>query len=206
MKFLKVSFYISNLTYFDHRSNRDLKKIIAFDAGPCCSLIDDWVYKNLNKKYDRDGIIARTGSFDKKIIKRYLNNSFFSNKPPKSLDRNDFSLSLLNNLKVKDGASTLCYLVVETIVRAFKHFKKKPEICIISGGGRNNKFLIELINKRLKKIKIILSDDYNWDGDSIEAYAFAYLSVRRLLNLPITFPKTTGIKKPLIGGRIFNYI
>ena len=197
---------ISNVTYIDHKSENNLNSILAFDAGPCCSLIDDWVYKNLNKKYDRDGIIARTGSFDKKIIKRYLNNSFFSNKPPKSLDRNDFSLSLLNNLKVKDGASTLCYLVVETIVRAFKHFKKKPEICIISGGGRNNKFLIELINKRLKKIKIILSDDYNWDGDSIEAYAFAYLSVRRLLNLPITFPKTTGIKKPLIGGRIFNYI
>ena len=60
--------------------------------------------------------------------------------------------------------------------------------------------------KKIKKSKIVLTENYNWNGDSIESYAFAYLSVRKLLNLPITFPKTTGIKKPLTGGRIFNFI
>ena len=55
------------------------------------------------------------------------------------------------------------------------------------------------------KAKVILSDYYKWDGDAIEAHAFAYLAVRKLLNLPITFPKTTGVKKPLSGGRICRF-
>ena len=57
-----------------------------------------------------------------------------------------------------------------------------------------------------QKSKILLCENYNWNGDSIEAYAFAYLSVRKLLNLPITFSKTTGVKKPLAGGQIFTFI
>ena len=81
-----------------------------------------------------------------------------------------------------------------------------PDVCILSGGGRHNKFLVELINKKIEKYKILLSENYNWNGDSIEAYAFAYLSVRKLLNLPITFSKTTGVKTPLTGGQIFTFI
>jgi anhydro-N-acetylmuramic acid kinase len=36
----------------------------------------------------------------------------------------------------------------------------------------------------------------------MEAQAFAYLAVRRLKNLPITFPTTTGVAQPLEGGRL----
>ena len=76
---------------------------------------------------------------------------------------------------------------------------------IISGGGRKNSYLINQINKYIKS-NIKLSEEFNWDGDSIEAYAFGFLSVRRLLNLFISFPKTTKVKEPLIGGKIFNFI
>jgi anhydro-N-acetylmuramic acid kinase len=34
----------------------------------------------------------------------------------------------------------------------------------------------------------------------MEAQAFAYLAARHLRNLPITFPATTGIARPLQGG------
>ena len=47
-------------------------------------------------------------------------------------------------------------------------------------------------------------DDYNIDGDFVESQAFAYLSIRSLLKLPISFPKTTGCKKPTIGGDIIK--
>ena len=40
------------------------------------------------------------------------------------------------------------------------------------------------------------------DGDAIEAEAFAYLAVRSLRGLPISFPGTTGVSKPMTGGRI----
>jgi len=39
-----------------------------------------------------------------------------------------------------------------------------------------------------------------WDGDALEAQAFAYLALRALDGLPITFPRTTGAPRPLGGG------
>ena len=197
---------ISNVTYFNHKSKPSLNNILAFDAGPCCSLIDDWVSINSKKNFDTSGLLARKGIIDKGIIKKFLKKSFFFKPPPKSLDRSFFSLSFLKNLKVNDGAATLTCLAVDTFYKAFDFFPGSPDLCILSGGGRRNKFLVDLINKKIKKTKVLLAENYKWDGDSIEAYAFAYLSVRKLLNLPITFPKTTGIKKPLTGGRVFTCI
>ena len=42
------------------------------------------------------------------------------------------------------------------------------------------------------------------DGDAkfIESQAFAYLGIRRVKNLPISFPGTTGVKNPITGGKI----
>ena len=197
---------ISNITYFNHKSKNNLNNILAFDAGPCCSLIDDWISKNSNKRFDKFGLLARNGNVKKKIIQNFLKKTYFSKLPPKSLDRSFFSLSLLKELTIKDGAATLSYLVADTLLKAFDYFPSNPDLCILSGGGRCNKFLVELINKKIKKTKISLTENYNWNGDSIEAHAFAYLSVRKLLNLPITFPKTTGTKEPLTGGRIFTFI
>ena len=197
---------ISNITYFNHRSKTSLNNMLAFDAGPCCSLIDDWISKNSNNKFDNFGLLARKGNVKKEIIHNFLKKPYFSKLPPKSLDRSFFSLSLLKKLNIEDGAATLNYLVANSVLKAFDYFPNNPNLCILSGGGRLNKFLVELISNKLKKSKILLAENYNWNGDSIEAHAFAYLSVRKLLNLPITFPKTTGIKKPLTAGQIFNFI
>ena len=66
------------------------------------------------------------------------------------------------------------------------------------GGGRKNRFLVEKLKKKNNIIKFI--DDYDVDGDFIESQAFAYLAIRSFLKLPISFPKTTGCKKPSTGG------
>ena len=197
---------ISNVTYFNHQSKTSLKNMLAFDAGPCCSLIDDWVSRNSNKKFDHFGLLARKGNIKKEIIRNFLKKSYFSKLPPKSLDRSFFSLSLLRKLNIEDGTATLNNLAAESLLKAFDYFPNNPDLCILSGGGRLNKFLVELISNKLEKSQVLLTEKYNWNGDSIEAHAFAYLSVRKLLNLPITFPKTTGIKKPLTAGRIFSFI
>jgi anhydro-N-acetylmuramic acid kinase len=39
-----------------------------------------------------------------------------------------------------------------------------------------------------------------WRGDALEAEAFAFLAVRALCGLPISFPGTTGIPHPMTGG------
>ena len=45
-------------------------------------------------------------------------------------------------------------------------------------------------------------DDYNLNGDYIESQAFGYLAIRSYLNLPISYPKTTGCKIPTVGGNL----
>ena len=81
---------------------------------------------------------------------------------------------------------------------------KIKEKIILCGGGRKNKFLINLIRNKNKEVKLI--DDYGINGDFVESQAFAYLAIRSYLKLSISFPETTGVKKPCTGGEILkNY-
>ena len=135
----------------------------------------------------------------------YLKNNFFLKKPPKSLDRSFFSITNLEKLSTNDGAATLTQLIIKTIKNSLEFLPLKPELLILSGGGRLNKYLVKKLNNEINS-KIKLSDDIKWNGDAIEAYAFGFLAVRRLKNLPISFPQTTGVNKSVVGGDIFNSI
>jgi anhydro-N-acetylmuramic acid kinase len=42
-----------------------------------------------------------------------------------------------------------------------------------------------------------------WNGDALEAEAFAYLAVRSVVGLPLSLPSTTGTPQPVCGGRLF---
>ena len=47
---------------------------------------------------------------------------------------------------------------------------------------------------------VVPAEAIELDGDSLEAEAWAYLAVRSILGLPITFPGTTGVPEPMSGG------
>ena len=47
---------------------------------------------------------------------------------------------------------------------------------------------------------VVSAEAAGWRGDSIEAEAFAYLAVRTLRGLPISFPGTTGVTEAMGGG------
>ena len=49
---------------------------------------------------------------------------------------------------------------------------------------------------------VVPASTLGWDGDALEAQAFAFLAVRSLRGLPLTFPTTTGAPRPLSGGRL----
>ena len=70
---------------------------------------------------------------------------------------------------------------------------------VITGGGRRNKTLMAMIAERVENA-VIPAEAGGMDGDALEAEAWAYLAVRSLKGLPITFPGTTGVRKPLSGG------
>ena len=62
--------------------------------------------------------------------------------------------------------------------------------------------MLKLLQQRLKG-PVEPVEAVGWNGDAIEAEAFAYLALRSQVGLPISFPGTTGIKAAATGGRLF---
>ena len=182
----------------------DDRKLSAKDEGPGMCLIDKWIRTNSKKKYDINGDIAKSGNVNKIILDKYWNIFQASSSDKKSYDISDFDISPAKGLSLEDGAATLTYHTANILISFFKaneqlSIKEKTILC---GGGRKNKFLVNIIKGYNKDIKLI--DDYGIDGDFVESQAFAYLAIRSFLKLPISFPNTTGCKKSSTGGELIK--
>lgn len=130
---------------------------------------------------------------------------FFHAPPPKSLDRNAFQAQDWAGLSLADGAATLTHWIVAAIDKALAFCPAKPGAIVVTGGGRHNQFLMELLEQRLQ-LTVQSIDERGLDGDFIEAQAFAYMAVRRLRGLPLSFPTTTGVDRPVSGGHVAEFL
>ena len=167
----------------------------SMDIGPGNCLIDKWIMSNSNKSFDSNGDIAKSGKVDKFILEQTIDNFYYNiDSKKRSLDINDFDISFAKGLSLEDGAATITELTADIISK--KLLDKDIYVC---GGGRKNKYLIDLIQSKIKN-KILQIDNLGIDGNHIESQAFAYLAIRSYLKLPISFPETTGCKKPCTGG------
>jgi anhydro-N-acetylmuramic acid kinase len=173
--------------------------LLAFDTGPASAMIDDWVQAKTGKPFDEDGALAAAGLVHDEIVAGWLAHPFFALPPPKSLDRNAFDLALVAGLSPEDGAATLTAFSAAAVAAALKHFPEQPKVWIASGGGRRNATLMRMISERVGA-PVRPAEAFEIDGDAVEAEAWAFLAVRSRLGLPITFPGTTGVSKPLTGG------
>lgn len=180
--------------------------ILAFDTGAGNALMDDWIHTRTGEPYDKDGALAKKGVVDTNLLKEWLSHDYFKAKPPKSLDRNQWDIAAMGgvtrNMEQKtteDGAATLQAFTVEGIMGSILHMPAPPKVWYVCGGGRHNKTLMAALNARMGGI-VKSVDDLGWDGDATEAECFAYLAVRSLQGLPISFPTTTRAPKPLNGG------
>ena len=199
---------ISNVTQTVKYNETSEKKIEAYDIGPGNCLIDDWIRKNSTKKFDKDGIIGKSGTINQLLLNQAIENFNFISYE-RSLDIKDFDISFARGLSLEDGCATItnftAYLIAEGIKSLHNkkdYFSKKYLVC---GGGRKNDFLIESINKYLidfEKLNLENIDNFNQNGDFIESQAFGYLAIRSYLGLPITFPNTTRCDKPVTGGNL----
>lgn len=174
-------------------------RLIAFDTGPGNALIDDWMAKRAGVSVDEAGATAARGRADDDVVHFYLNHSYFALPPPKSLDRNAFFWDLVEGMSVENGAATLAAFTAGAIAKAREHMPEEPALWIIAGGGRRNRTIMRMIAERVQNA-VVPSEAAGLDGDSIEAEAWAYLAVRSLRGLPLTFPGTTGVAVPLTGG------
>ncbi len=186
---------VANVTFVGAKG-----ELIAFDTGPGNAPLDDWALKHTGKPVDRGGALASKGRVNEAVVAHSLGQEFFARRPPKSLDRMAFSLDVARNLSAEDGAATLTALTARAIAKAREHFPEPPREWIACGGGRHNPVLMRELRAALQGSRVVTAEDVSWRGDFIEAEAFAYLAVRSLRGLPISFPATTGVPRPMTGG------
>lgn len=196
---------VANVTYM---GNNDL---LAFDTGPGCALIDDFVKHRTGQPYDQNGTLAATGTVHQNLLDHVLALPFFDEVPPKSLDRDTFKkpealrggglFTALDSLSTADGTATLTAFTIQSIVRAQDHLPTKPDTWLITGGGRLNAHIMTQLSQALN-VTVKPVESVHWNGDAVEAEGFAYLAVRSILGLPLSVPGTTGVTVPQTGGTL----
>ncbi|MEK1893442.1 MAG: anhydro-N-acetylmuramic acid kinase [Rhizobium sp.] len=188
---------ISNLTYIGADG-----VIVGYDSGPGNTLIDQWVETHGGVPFDQGGMIASEGRIIQELADRYLNSPFFAAEKRRSLDRNDFPPPSGADAELADGARTLAYVAAASIIKSAGHLPVTPTLYIVCGGGRLNRVLMLDLRDiaRRQGAQVISAEAAGFNGDSMEAEAWAYLAVRSLDGLPLTFPGTTGARAPVSGG------
>jgi anhydro-N-acetylmuramic acid kinase len=176
-------------------------EVTAFDTGPGNGMLDLLVQARGAGRYDAGGRFASVGRVDPGVLAGLLAHPYFRAAPPKSLDRYDFALEPLSSLQLEDAAATLVAFTAEAVKMAFEQLGGAPRELIVTGGGRLNPQIMKALSERLPA-PVRSAEEVGWRGDSIEAEAIAFIAARTVRELPITFPTTTGVGRPLAGGRI----
>jgi anhydro-N-acetylmuramic acid kinase len=191
---------VANLTFINGTAD-----LVAFDTGPANALIDDFVRARTGQPQDDHGRAAAAGTVDDAAVARVLAHPFFAKPPPKSLDRNAFRHWVTEEGRfagksTEDGAATLTAISAAAVARAAAVLPRAPASWIVAGGGTRNPTLMRMLAVRLAPAGVETAGAVGWSADALEAQAFAYLAVRSLKGLPLTFPTTTGVPRPLTGG------
>jgi anhydro-N-acetylmuramic acid kinase len=185
---------VSNITYIDGDT------LIACDTGPGNALLDDFMHRTTGQRFDCEGRMAAQGTADAAWIADALDDPFFMQPPPKSLDRNAFARRVLRNVAPADGAATLTAFTVAAIAKIVPRLPKRPRSWVVAGGGARNLTMLRMLRERLQPATVEAADALGWSADAIEAQAFGFLAARGLKGLPLSYPATTGVPLPMTGG------
>ncbi|HCR85481.1 MAG TPA: anhydro-N-acetylmuramic acid kinase [Alphaproteobacteria bacterium] len=197
---------VANITYIGE------KNLIAFDTGTGNALIDDILNERVGINFDEGGKIAGSGEVIKELLDELISDDYFRKPPPKSLDRNHFRLIFKNwlskqgqEIKTENIVSTLAEFSVLGVIKSMDYLPKTPKNIFVCGGGVHNKYIMERIQKLSNiETRSIAKMRENLNPNAIEAQGFAFMAVRNILALPISFKNTTGIEKKIICGKMFR--
>jgi anhydro-N-acetylmuramic acid kinase len=196
---------VGNLTWVDPRKARPDEEgaLLAFDTGPANAPINDVMQARRGEAFDRDGALARQGRVAQGALESFLEDVFFLRMPPKSLDRDAFAdmIGQVAELEDADAVASLTAMSATAVLRGMEHCPEPPEQLLVTGGGRRNPVLMEMLSVSLD-CPVLPVEEVGLDGDMLEAQAFAYLAVRVARGLPTSCPTTTGVKMAVGGGQV----
>jgi anhydro-N-acetylmuramic acid kinase len=175
--------------------------LTACDTGPGCALLDDFTQARTGRAMDADGALAAAGTPDEQVLRTLLADPYFARPAPKSLDRQHFAHALpaVAQLSTEDAAATLAAFTARAV--AASPLASGARQLLVTGGGRHNPAIMRALAASLP-MRVAPAEVQGWDGDAIEAQCFAYLAVRVMHRLPLSFPGTTGVPAPQHGGRL----
>lgn len=196
---------VGNLTWVDPRHDRPEAEgaLLAFDTGPANAPVNDLMMVRRGEPFDRDGALARQGRVVDGALELFLEEPFFYRMPPKSLDRDAFAdmIALVGELSDADAAATLTAMAATGVLKAMEHCPSPPERMLVTGGGRRNPVMMEMLRAALD-CPVEPVEAVGLDGDMLEAQAFAFLAVRVARGLPTSCPGTTGVRAAVSGGTL----
>ncbi|GAB5448112.1 anhydro-N-acetylmuramic acid kinase [Gymnodinialimonas sp.] len=175
--------------------------LAAFDTGPANAPINDFVATRVLGEMDRDGHLAASGRVDEGLLAQALEHPYLRRAYPKSLDRFDFGHGWVAELSDADGAATLTAFTASAVGLGLDLLPERPKRLIVCGGGRRNPTLLTMI-ERYARVQVDRAEVAGWEGDATEAQCFAFLAMRRLHGLPVSYPGTTGVAVPMAAGRV----
>ncbi|GAB5470487.1 MAG: anhydro-N-acetylmuramic acid kinase [Rhodospirillales bacterium] len=173
--------------------------LVAGDCGPANALLDDWMLARRGQRYDAEGRLAASGVARPDLLRQAMAHPFFTRPLPKSLDRDAFRIEGLDDLDDATGAATLTAFTAAAVAAVVPLLPARPKRWLVTGGGRHNPTMMAAL-RELLGASVEPVEQVGWDGDALEAQAFAFLAARSLAGLPLTYPGTTGVAAPLSGG------
>ena len=177
--------------------------LLAFDTGPGNGPLDQWVESHGLGRYDAGGALSQSGQVHEAVLAQMMSHRFFTQTGPKSLDRYDFTAKPVAGLSPADGAATLAAFVAQSVAHGLGQAPQPPRALMVCGGGRHNDAILEGLRQRCG-VEVVTAEAAGWRGDAVEAEAFAFMAARTVRGLPISFPGTTGVPQPLVGGQVVD--
>lgn len=191
-----------------------LNDVIAFDTGPGNMVIDFLMNELYAEPFDNNGKIATSGQVCEALLDFALKHPYFKNRPPKSTGREEFGTAFCEkflteserlNLSKKNIITTASELTVRSIMSALKNFvtpKVAIDEIIVSGGGAENLYIMEGLDKAAGAASVKPIDEYGIPSAAKEAIIFAVLANETICGNPSNVPGTTGATEPTILGKI----
>ena len=199
---------VANITVLPAQDDAD---IIGFDTGPGNTLLDQWIYSNLQANFDKNGEWAKSGKIQPELVEHFKQDPYFERPSPKSTGKKYFSPVWLKKqltnfgrqFAAEDIQASLCQLTAESISDAIKLYAATTERVLLCGGGFHNEFLFSRL-QQLLDCPVVSTNEYGIHPDHVEAMAFAWLAKQTIEGKAGSLTDVTGARAPTILGGIYT--
>lgn len=183
----------------------------GFDTGPGNALLDAWASARRGESFDREGAWARRGQVLPELLRDFMRDAFVSAAPPKSTGKEVYHLAyveaacrrLAARPRDEDVQASLAEFTARSIAAAIRRWGEESGDVLLCGGGRRNADLVARLGRCLAGYRVSATDELGFDGDAVEAAAFAWLAHRHLAGLPGNVPTATGARGPRVLGAVY---